>query len=500
MTLPNKLFVLELANNHMGDLDHGLRVVNELAAVCAQFPFEYAIKLQYRQLDTFIHPDFQDRTDLKFVKRFSETRLTRDDTRRLVDGIRAAGFLPACTPFDEASVDLIEEDGFGLLKIASCSFTDWPLLERIARVDKPLVASTAGADLESIDNVVSFFRHRNKDLTLMHCVAEYPTRSERAQLGQIDLLRARYPELRIGFSTHEDPADTRMVQLAVAKGCAVFEKHVGVETETYAINGYSATPEQIRAWLAAAQDAFERCGSSSTREEIAPEERASLHALRRGAFARRDVAAGERLTGADVFFAMPTLEPDQVTANDWSKYRQYTATAPIGRNRPVRESDVDCVHVREQVYGIVQNVKRLLKEGNVVIPGAAELELSHHYGIEQFREVGTTMITVVNRDYCKKLIVVLPGQSHPEQYHKLKEETFVLLYGELELDLDGELQTLGVGDVVTVKPGVHHAFRSESGAVVEEISSTHHCDDSYYVDEAIMANADRKTRLTHWLA
>ena len=129
-----------------GDIDHGLRVVAEFGALAREFDFNFAFKLQFRELDTFIHPAFKDRTDIKYIKRFSQTRLDRDATRRLVAAIKAEGFLAMCTPFDEASVDRIVEDGFDILKIASCSFTDWPLLEKIASVDLPIIGSTAGIE------------------------------------------------------------------------------------------------------------------------------------------------------------------------------------------------------------------------------------------------------------------------------------------------------------------------------------------------------------------
>ena len=123
------LFVLEMANNHMGDIDHGIRVVREFAEVCKAFPFQLAFKMQYRHLDSLIHPDYVGRNDIKYIKRFSETRLSREETRRLVAEIKAQGFVAMCTPFDEASVDLILEDGFDILKIASCSFTDCALTQ-----------------------------------------------------------------------------------------------------------------------------------------------------------------------------------------------------------------------------------------------------------------------------------------------------------------------------------------------------------------------------------
>ena len=108
------------------------------------------------------------------------------------------------------------------------------------------------------------------------------------------------------------------------------------------------------------------------------------------------------------------------------------------------------------------------------------------------------MITVVNREYCKKLLITLPNQVHPEQYHKKKEETFVVLFGDVQLILNGVEKTLTKGDVITVEPGVRHAFHTIKGCVIEEVSSTHYVDDSYYTDLKIGENKNRKTLVTEW--
>jgi quercetin dioxygenase-like cupin family protein len=182
-----------------------------------------------------------------------------------------------------------------------------------------------------------------------------------------------------------------------------------------------------------------------------------------------------------------------------SKYTEFVAASEYKTNAPVIFDMTRTTKLREKVYDIVQDVKSLFKEGNVVIPGKAELELSHHYGIDKFREFGITMITVVNREYCKKLIAVLPDQFHPEQYHEKKEETFLILFGELELTLNGKTSLLHTGDIVTVKPQVRHAFTTTTGAIIEEISSTHYTNDSFYTDESITQNKNRKTVLQYWL-
>ena len=94
---------------------------------------------------------------------------------------------------------------------------------------------------------------------------------------------------------------------------------------------------------------------------------------------------------------------------------------------------------------------------------------------------------------------MLPGQTHPEQFHNIKEETFVVLYGAMTLTLDGVEQRVGPGAVVTVERGVRHAFHTDEGVVFEEISSTHIKNDSFYTDEQIGKNLHRKTHLTYWM-
>src|SRR3989338_11245170 len=102
------LFIFEMANNHMGDVEHGLRIIREINEVCRDFSglgWNFAFKFQYRDLDTFIHPDYKDRMDLKYIKRFSETRLTGEEFLILKNEVEKLGFISICTPFDEKSVE-----------------------------------------------------------------------------------------------------------------------------------------------------------------------------------------------------------------------------------------------------------------------------------------------------------------------------------------------------------------------------------------------------------
>jgi mannose-6-phosphate isomerase-like protein (cupin superfamily) len=318
-------------------------------------------------------------------------------------------------------------------------------------------------------------------------------------LGQLDLLKQRYPGVKIGFSTHENPKSFDIVKVAVSKGAEVIEKHVGLATEEFGLNDYSAGPEDIRIWLEGAQKIKSICGHSRARLPANSLEAESLKSLRRGVYAKRAIRAGEFLSKDDVYFAFPPQQ-GQFLANDWSKYSSFKASKDIKTNAAVTSENASVSDSRGSVREAVEQVKALLRESGVVVPGGVDLELSHHYGMDKFAETGLTLITVVNRAYCKKLLVSLPNQFHPEQFHNEKEETFHVLYGEVDLSLNGISKTYGPGSVINIEPKVRHSFISKTGCVIEEVSSTHFVNDSFYTDESINLNKSRKTFLTHWMA
>lgn len=491
------LFTFEMANNHQGSVAHGKRIMAEVAAVAEPFGIRRAIKFQFRDLDTFIHPSHRAGSVSKHIPRFLATRLTDAEFAELAAEAKRLGFITMCTPFDEASVDKVVAIGFDILKIASCSAHDWPLLERAAAAGKPMIVSTGGLALRDVDRVVSFLEHRGAPFALMHCVAIYPTPMADFHLNQIELMRNRYPGVAIGFSTHEAPENLTAIQLAYAKGARIFEKHVGVPTEEIKLNAYSASPEQVGAWLTAWRDARDACGSDGERA-ISERERADIASLMRGVFAKKFIRRGDPIARGDVYFAMP-IAPDQLSSGEWRERltadRDYAAdegvsraVLPAGRSR------------KEIIYSTIHAVKAMLHAHQVPLNHDFSVELSHHYGLERFHEVGCTLIECVNREYAKKIIVQLAGQWNPVHYHKKKDETFQVLAGTLEVELEGRLRRLEPGDTLWVPRGIWHGFRSQTGAIFEEISTTSLGDDSFYIDRTIAAlpRESRKTRLYNW--
>lgn len=335
----NNLFVLELANNHWGKLERGLKIIGDFARVVKFNNVHAAIKLQFRDVDNFIHPDFRDRADIRYIKKTIDTQMPWDELRLMVEAVRDQGMVTMVTPFDEVSVDKCVEFGVDILKIASSDVRDKTLLAKIASTRLPVIASTGGASLEHIDDLVSFFTSQGIPFALNHCVSLYPSEDGDLELDQIDFLKKRYPDIVIGYSTHEyrDWWDSTLI--AYGKGARTFERHIDIDYEGVPVSPYCTKPEQANTWFRAMKKAQEMCGGGSSERRAVPEgERRYLDALVRGVYAKRDFAEGELLTAEDVYFAVPLLKGQLST-------REFTgclrAVKPITANAPLDVRTVD---------------------------------------------------------------------------------------------------------------------------------------------------------------
>lgn len=491
------LFIFEMANSHQGSVEHGIAIIREMGKVARKHNIKAAVKLQYRDIPNFIHPDYKGRTDLKHIPRFESTMLTYDQFCQLVDEVRAQDMVTMSTPFDETGVDWCLDQGLDIIKVASCSALDWPLVEKIVASGKPLIISTGGKKLSDIDKLYNYCSHRKAEFAFMHCVAEYPAPEERLQLDFIDRMSRRYRDVDIGYSGHEDPDDNIVPMMAAAKGVRLFERHVGLPTETIKLNAYSMTPQQADSWVTSILRARSMCDLKKPGDKyISQEELDSLHSLERGVWALRNIKEGSTVTSQDVFFAMP-LQEGQMTSGQFKEgmiaSRDYAEKAPLKETPKVTGVGI--------VRSAVHDAKGMLYEAGIALGSDFEVEISHHYGMAHFRKHGAIIINIINREYCKKYIIVLPGQHHPMHAHRVKEETFQLLYGDLTIEIEGhEPRQMKPGDIQTVLRGDMHAFSSKGGGIFEEVSTQHMKSDSYYKDPVIAAQdpMERKTYLKKW--
>lgn len=130
------------------------------------------------------------------------------------------------TPFDFESADYLFPL-MNLYKISSSDLTNHPFVDYIAKKDKPIILSVGASTAEEIDATVNLIRKNNSHpLTLLHCVLEYPTPYEHANLRRIHALIKKYPDCIIGYSDHTKPDECMdVLKTAFLMGAKVIEKH-----------------------------------------------------------------------------------------------------------------------------------------------------------------------------------------------------------------------------------------------------------------------------------
>jgi N-acetylneuraminate synthase len=496
------LFCLELANNHQGRVEHGTRIISEMAAAVQRTNARAMVKLQFRAFESFLHP--ADRMPIRcgreenlsaHTKRFKETALARDQFAQLISCARDHNLPIYATPFDEASVDLCLEFGFNVIKVGSCSAYDWPLLRKIASTRLPVIVSLGGLTLNETDDVVEFFESSGNPLALMHCISAYPAAIDDLQLDNIRQLKERYPHLTIGYSGHESPDDLDVASLAVAKGANILERHVGVATDSVKLNAYSLSPQGTEKWIRAAKRATAACGNGQSRRAVAGEKE-SLLALKRGIYARRTIPAGKTIKAEDVYLSMPCFEGQFHAGKYYEVVDSFTPMQPVYANMPIGLEPIEKLPKPLLVASINARVREMLADARITLDHNVEVELSHQYGFDRFFQTGAVIIDVVNRNYCKKLIIQFPNQAHPSHRHFEKEETFQVLTGSIDLVVGGEKYRLKSGQKQLIERGSFHSFSTETGAILEEVSTTHIKGDSEYEDESIPSDpTTRKTRI-----
>lgn len=210
------------------------------------------------------------------------------------------------TPFDFQAVEYLE-DLVPAYKVASADVTNHPLLRAIARKGTPVLLSTGASTVGEVDDAVRVIEEEQADpeLCLLHCVLQYPTDPEHANLGMIEHLAATYPEYAAGYSDHVPP-DEGMVTLlnAAVRGAAVIEKHFTLDTSLEGNDHYHAMdPEDVRTFRANAE-LLARTTGEFRKRPLAVEADSREYA-RRSLVASTDLDAGEEIGRADVAIKRP---------------------------------------------------------------------------------------------------------------------------------------------------------------------------------------------------
>lgn len=146
--------------------------------------------------------------------------------KELSEYCRAKNIEFLSTAFDIESADYLEEL-MNVYKISSSDLSNLPFITHQAKKNKPILLSVGASNEDEIDIAIQTIRKvNNQPIVLLHCVLEYPTPYEHANLNKIMSLRKKYKDVIIGYSDHTKPDQCYdVIKTAYNLGAIVIEKH-----------------------------------------------------------------------------------------------------------------------------------------------------------------------------------------------------------------------------------------------------------------------------------
>ena len=281
--------IAEIGNNHEGDLG----VARELIYAAKDAGVD-SVKFQAIVPETLVSSDQTQR-----IAQLNKFCFNLEQFRELSEIASSLGLEFFTSVFDLGLIPGLGEFQ-NIFKISSGDNTYTDLIEGVARTGKPTIISTGGMLLPDIDRLrESFLRVQNnpQNLALLHCVSNYPTLPEKANLEMIETLRHRYPDTVVGYSDHTLGNDACF--LAAALGAEVIEKHFTM-SHTYSDfrdHQLSADPAQMAELIKRLPDASALMGrgkSDADRSDL------PMTGVRRMAIAKLDISAGETFSAENV--------------------------------------------------------------------------------------------------------------------------------------------------------------------------------------------------------
>lgn len=301
--------IAEAGVNHNGDLALACRLIDAAAEAGAD-----AVKFQTFTADALVTAEapkarYQNRTtgegtQLEMLRALELSAGAHRDLKKYAE---ERGLIFASTPFDMASVDLLDELDVHFIKIPSGEVTNYPLLRHIAAKGRPVILSTGMSTLDEVQSAVAWLGEgpcasdRLPALSVLHCVTAYPAANEQLNLRCIETL-VRDLNLPIGYSDHSTGIE--MPIAAVALGATVVEKHFTLDRSLPGPDHEaSLEPIELKHMISAIRAV--ECALGSGIKAPASCEAENISVVRRSIVAKRDIRAGETFSDENLTTKRP---------------------------------------------------------------------------------------------------------------------------------------------------------------------------------------------------
>jgi pseudaminic acid synthase len=309
MTSKNSLtktpfFVAEISANHNGSLSHAKKLIKIAKKYGAD-----AVKLQTYRPDSLTiksnKPDFKIRGGLWNGKTlwdlYEKAQTPFGWHKELFNYAKKLKIICFSTPFDEIAVDLLESLNCPFYKIASFEMNHIPLIKRVSQTKKPIIISTGMANLKEIDLAYKVAKKNGaKEIILLYCVSNYPSKISDFNFNNITILKKRY-NCKVGFSDHS--TDNKIVAAAIAAGAEVIEKHIALERQKKGFDlAFSLKGREIKDYAEVINDTSLMMGKKYFFRN--KNENQSLQ-FRRSIYATSNIKKGEKFTKKNIRVIRP---------------------------------------------------------------------------------------------------------------------------------------------------------------------------------------------------
>lgn len=309
-------FIAEIGNNHNGDFFLAKKLIEESARIGAN-----AVKFQKRHIEEVFAKELRNKPqvkDLELGKTYGEYRqhleLSFDDFVNLKKVAEKEKITFFATPFDKKSADFLDKVGVDVYKIASFDVTNIPLIEYVAKKEKPIILSTGMATLEELDNAIATVLKYTNKLSILHCVSIYPTPDDKISLSTMQMLAERYAPLPVGYSGHEKGFEPSVA--AATLGARCIERHITIDktlpgpdhaTVSLDVEEFKTMIEHTRR--------IEKAIGHVHIKEILEEEKPAREKHSKSLVAKHHIVAGTKITADMIVFKSPGhgLKPYQLS-------------------------------------------------------------------------------------------------------------------------------------------------------------------------------------------
>ena len=297
--------IAEVGVNHEGSMSKAKRLVDE-----AKEGGAHAVKFQSYKAETLASkhsPYYWDITNEPTTSQFElfkkHDSFWKDEMQELKNYCDLVGIEFMSTPFDVESVEFLN-DMMDVFKISSSDITNKPFIEYICSFGKPIILSTGASNLEEVHDAVNWIKPFNIPLALLHCVLNYPTLDENANLGMILGLKEEFPDNIIGYSDHTLPKDMKVCEIATMLGSVIIEKHFTNDKSLPGNDHYHAMNKKDLILFNKNIDIlFDTLGGFKVKS-LVNEDKSRLNA-RRSLIAAKDIPKGKIINKSDLTFKRP---------------------------------------------------------------------------------------------------------------------------------------------------------------------------------------------------